>query len=443
MARTPSWWRLDPAAATSMGWQAMVHYSVLGFGCGAPHFLFLLYFMKYGTDVLRLDAALLGLIFTVSRTWDALTDLGTGWLSDGTRSRWGRRRPWIAAGGALMALTVLMLWAPPDLEHDRLGLWIGVACVAYFTAHTMVLVPYNALAVELWPDDARRTKIFAYRHVAYFFSMGLGLVALNWLSSAEDTRDAGRDIAMGMAALTLLSMLVFVVPLRELSPPRSSSMPAFWPRVRRVLANRKALRIYVLLFIEGAGTTALSALGAYVTAYLIGDESALPLLVGIYVGASLLFTPLVPKLAARFGPRQVWSVSILLSMLAFAALHWVRSGDLTLLMVCAVFVGIGDACAYVLGRALLASYMRDAEGEQEDEGLYFAMWSFSEKLAYGVMVGLVGWALSAANYSPENAHLPEVEVVLRSAISALPASAYAVGFLLSLGLPARKGPVHG
>ena len=131
---------------------------------------------------------------------------------------------------------------------------------------------------------------------------------------------------------------------------------------------------------------------------------------------------------------------MLLSLAAFVALHWVRSGDITLLLGCAVFVGIGDCCGYVLGRALLASYIHDARAEQKDEGLYFAMWSFSEKLSYGVMIGIVGWALSEASYSPENAHLPEVERVLRTAISALPASAYAIGFLLSLGLPGPELP---
>ena len=303
MKRVVDRWRLDTAAGPA-GWRAMVLYSVLGFGCGAPHFLFLLYFMKYGTDVLRLDAALLGLVFTVSRTWDAVTDLGTGWLSDGTHSRWGRRRPWIAVGGVLMALTVLMLWAPPDFDPDLLGLWVAVGSIAYFTAHTMVLVPYNALAVELFPHGPQRTTVFAYRHVAYFFSMGLGLVAVTWLSTAAHARDVGRHVGWLMASLTLAATLLFVVPLREFTAP-SGPMPAFWPRFRRVLSNRRALRIYVLLFIESAGTTALSALGAYVTAYLVGDERMLPLLVGVYVGASLLFTPLVPKLAARFGPRRV------------------------------------------------------------------------------------------------------------------------------------------
>jgi GPH family glycoside/pentoside/hexuronide:cation symporter len=199
------------------------------------------------------------------------------------------------------------------------------------------------------------------------------------------------------------------------------------------------MRLYALIFVENAGTHALSALGPFVTAYLIGDESTLPWVIGAYVIGSVGAIPMVSHLGRALGKRRVWSASMLLTAAAFGALYFVGPGDVGLLAGCAVVVGVGDCCAAVLGRSLLADTIDfdHAQTGERKEASYFSVWSFAQKASYGVTVALAGWALQIAGYRPDDAANPDVEAVLRWALSLVPATAYLVGFVISLGYRLR------
>ena len=94
-----------------------------------------LYFLKFSTDVLLVTPALIGLIFGLSRIWDAVTDPVVGYLSDRTRLNFGRRRSWMLAGAIPAGLFFYMLFSSPvDLPEPLLALYIGVAVFGFFTA---------------------------------------------------------------------------------------------------------------------------------------------------------------------------------------------------------------------------------------------------------------------------------------------------------------------
>src|SRR5262245_41202362 len=88
-------------------------YAAPGIGFGFASLLVGTYFMKYATDVLAIPAAAMGAILLASRAWDAVADPVAGFLSDRTRSRFGRRRPWLVAGALPLAVAFVLPWSPP------------------------------------------------------------------------------------------------------------------------------------------------------------------------------------------------------------------------------------------------------------------------------------------------------------------------------------------
>ena len=141
-------------------------YGLPGFVLHFTFMLVLVYLMKYATDVLLVPAAVMGMLFGLSRVSDAILDPAAGYLSDRTRSRLGRRRSWMLASSLPMGATFFMLWSPPtDLTGISLSIWMGVAVFAYHVATTMFAVPHEALGAELSTSYHDRTRIFGVKHI--------------------------------------------------------------------------------------------------------------------------------------------------------------------------------------------------------------------------------------------------------------------------------------
>ena len=126
------------------------------------------YYLYFLTDVVLLSPALAGIAILVSKAWDAVTDPIMGVISDRTRTRFGRRRPYFLAGIVLIFLSFFAMWYPVDFTKEmHRFIYILVAYVFFSTVITMVMIPYNALVPELTPDYNERTSLTSFR---IFFS---------------------------------------------------------------------------------------------------------------------------------------------------------------------------------------------------------------------------------------------------------------------------------
>ena len=117
--------------------------------------------MLYYTQVIGLDATLAGLAISISIFWDAITDPIMGHISDNTRSRWGKRHPYMLLGGLLTVFFYALLWLVPDgfeSEYAVFG-WLMVINLLMRTGMTVFLVPYNALGFEICTDYSGRSKL--------------------------------------------------------------------------------------------------------------------------------------------------------------------------------------------------------------------------------------------------------------------------------------------
>ena len=425
---------MDRAPASTLTRSTLVAYAAPALGVGMLRFVVLMYLMKFSTDVLFIAPAFIGFALGASRVWDALSDPICGYLSDRTQSRLGRRRSWLLVAAPLLPLASLALWSPPRaLSGGGLDVWMAVALLLFFSISTVHAVPYDSLGAELSERHHERTRVFGHRHAALMIGMLLAIGAVGLLTESVDKRAAGLLVGAIVGVTACVTTLATVLFVRETRGRDRRPAPKPLSAIADVWKNRHARVLLVVYFMTRCGVGALASLGAYLTDYLVGDPGLLPWLIAAYALPSMLFVPLGAALTKRFGKRRVWSASMLLSAAAFAALYAVGRGDVALVVACAVVVGIGDACDSMIGRSMQADTIDADElatGERK-EGVYFAVWGFAAKSAFGVSLLIAGIALQIAGYQPNVEQSEGVQTVLRIFLSVVPAGAFVAAFVLS------------
>ena len=131
---------------------------------------------------LLLTPVQVGIILITLRFWDGIADPVMGWISDNTRSRWGRRRPYIIIGAILSAITYpLMWWFPSTFDPNQIMLWVIGFGILFYTSFTIWCIPFQSLLMEISPDYDERTRVASYRGI--FQSLSGLLVGACWMLS--------------------------------------------------------------------------------------------------------------------------------------------------------------------------------------------------------------------------------------------------------------------
>lgn len=426
-----------------ISWRTALAYGAPGFGAGYMTLMLGLYVMKFATDVLLIAPAVMGIIFSVSRIWDAISDPLAGYLSDRTRSPWGRRRVWLAVSLVPVGLTFVMVFAPPDgLSGSALVGWMAAAIIGFYSALTILLVPHLALGAELSDDYHERSRLFGMRHASFTLGSILALVSFFFLIRAEQQSAAAvRALAFELAllaAVVMMGLIGFAVwRLRERPEYQDRPIAPPFRAFADVWRNPHARLLIVVTFIENIGAAAIGVLTLYVAEYVIGAPQAAPLVILCYMIPSTLSVPLWLPLARRFGKIRLWMFSMILTGLSFGsmfALVFIDSLELRLgyITVAAVLAGLAAGCGGTIAPSIQGDVIDWDEyttGERK-EGSYFAAWNFVFKSAAGVMLLLTGFVLDLSGFVPNQPQTQTVQIAILTLYALFPLVCYTIGTLL-------------
>jgi GPH family glycoside/pentoside/hexuronide:cation symporter len=402
-----------------------------------------LYVMKFSTDVLLIAPGVMGLIFGLSRLWDAVSDPLVGYLSDKTSHRFGRRRTWILGSIVPIILAFLMVFAPPaGLSGTALTIWMAVGIVGYYSAMTIFFVPHLSLGAELTKDYHERSRLFGVRHAAYTFGSILSLASMYILISAEAqgsevVRATAFQLALVasgvMTVLILVSLPALGEPAHGQAPMQSRPYAAF----KDVWNNHHARLLIGVTFVEHLGSAAIGVLTLYVAQYVVGAAYLAPLMVLAYMVPSSLSVPIWLPLSRRFGKRRLWIISLLLSGVSFGGMFVLPfldtlAGRLWLIFILAAMAGFAAGAGGTISPSIQGDVIDFDElqtGERK-EGSYFAAWNFVYKCALGAMLMLTGVALSIAGFVPNAEQTMTVQLTMVGLYGLLPLACYLLAALM-------------
>ena len=393
-----------------------------------------MYYMKYAIDVLLVPPAVLASIQVIARVWDGISDPVVGSWSDRTRTRWGRRRPWILGSAIPMALTYVCVWAPPaQLEGTLLIVWLLVAYLAYETASTGVFVPYAALGLELSDGHHDRTRVFAWRTVIMSAGTIGGFGALYWIREAADPRAAAMTVAVASGVLFAVSAIYSAIRVPEsaspASPPRSSPLAA----LLSVRNNPHAVTYFSVVGVEAFGLAIVPQMVVFVLDDVIQNQYVLYWILVFYAVPYFLMVPLWVQLSKRWGKKRLWLFGMGCSAIGFTISMFLSEGAVALVCLSTFTCGIGVGIANVLGPSVAADIVDYDElltGERK-EGAYTAILNLIRKLGLAAAAGLAGFGLQLAGYDPAaEVQSPGVQQTILWLSGGIPAVTYAFGMLL-------------
>ncbi|MCB1325600.1 MAG: MFS transporter [Spirochaetales bacterium] len=365
---------------------------------------------NYLTDEVKLSGTMAGLAILLGKLWDAVTDPAVGLLSDRTRTRWGRRRPWFLFAAVPLGFAMLFMFTNPGFESAMaLFFWASGAYMLLCTVYTCVNIPYNALTPELTADFDERTSLNGYRMIFAVIGTLIGAgTALPIISAFEDRTQGFMAMGAIFGTLMALSSLVpfFFVrePVRAEAPKDKSMFMYLVHAYRDAFRNKPFLLILFPWAFNIVGFTVVTATLIYYFKYIYRDEASLTIALVVMLLTSMVFIPLSVLLSKRIGKKIVYLSGM--SLLAASVLVFFAVGHkygLNFAYIIMFTAGIGLSTHYVMPWAIVPDTVEYdyAKSGVRREGIYYGLWTFMIKLGQAVAGLLVGVILDAFGYIPE------------------------------------------
>lgn len=383
------------------------------------------FLLIFYNQVLGLDAALVGAAIMVALLTDAVLDVVIGEASDRTRTRWGRRLPWLYAAAIPLAIAWWFLWHPPAGGGTAATVgWLIALAIIVRGLVSMCEVPSIALVPELTSDYDERTILMRYR---FLFGWAGGLVLLLlayglFLVDATGNTDVTQRAGYGPYALTGAVMIAVSVLASALgqhrrvarpSPPRQShgGLRGTLRAMRATLSHRAFVILAGAVLFAFVGQAITFALVNYLLAFVWQlDRPAMTAYVFLLFGSMITAFFVVAPLSRRRGKRGGAVLASLLSMTVYAALYlWWLSGtfpgtpdapSIPVMFAMVLFANASAITVMVLQGAMMADVVEASQAEtgRRSEGLFFAGYFFTQKCATGVGIFVAGQILSRVGF---------------------------------------------
>ncbi len=381
------------------------------------------FLMFYYNQVLGLPGSLAGIAILIAMIFDAISDPVVGFWSDSTRSRWGRRHPFMYASAVPVAIAYFFLWNPPVAHLSQFGLFLyltaGAVLVRQFI--TMYEIPSTSIVAELTENYDERTRLLSLRYMFGWIG-GLLMALLMWGAlmvamgidnpTTFETYGAIGAVAMFIAIVASSAGLHGHIPYLRQPPVRASHRPMqIIHDVKVTLSNRNFLALFLAGLFAAIGAGVSTNFNTYINTHFweFKPEQVRWIILSLFLSAGLAAN-LAPRVTRRFDKKAsaigIYAISIVFGsapVLLRLAGWFPANHTLWLFPVMLVHQILEVTLIIMFGiiqSSMLADIVEDSEMStgRREEGLFFAARTFAAKATSGIGALIAGITLDLIHF---------------------------------------------
>ncbi len=382
----------------------------IGYGLGdtASHFVWDMvgfWILIFYTDTFGISAAAAGTIMLIARFWDMVSDPLMGIISDRTSTRWGKFRPYLLWMALPYSVLAVLTFSTPDFGNTGKVIYAGVTYLLLMTVFTAINLPYSSLGAVMTSDSYERAGLNSYRFIFAFIGQfivtGTALYLANYFGKGDNAKGYQYTLMLFGVISFVLFMITFTTTKERVQPPAEQQK-----NLKQDLKNLFKNRPWVILFFVGIVSFIMFAVQnlsiAYYFKYYIGNEENVQLFNVIGTVALILGIPFSKPLAQRFGKRNVYMASSLISGMFFILLYLPGNENIYSVYILNILAKFTYAPAVPLLWTMLADTADYSEWKfnRRATGLVFSAATFAQKAGWGIGGALAGWMLALFQFVP-------------------------------------------
>ncbi|MGB8984949.1 MAG: MFS transporter [Anaerolineales bacterium] len=354
------------------------NYAIGMFGTSIPINMLKTYAAIYYVDKLGMTTAQFALMLLIYTFIDAIDNPLYGFLSDRTRTRWGRRRPWLTIGTPLLILFFIAFYSPPDfLVGNSLVAYCMLFYILTGTLDSVINANYAALFPELFRDDASRASANAMRQafqlVAMIISIALTPIVTSVLGYAQTA------IVYGLLGGAVILYMTFAC--REKDPEPEEQKPELWTAIADLLTNRKFWIAGLANAFYSAAMSLVLVSMPFFAKYTLGiSDSQTSLLFAAVLLIAIGCVAVWAWLVRKYSLMPVWRAALIVLAVSFIPLNFANSLITGILF--SALVGFGFA-GVITTMDLIGAKIMDEDTQKHNlrrEGIIASAMGFMNRL---------------------------------------------------------------
>lgn len=431
-------------------WYTKLAYGSTDFGFAFTDSAIAIVYMIFLTNVIGLALEAVFIITLIRMTWDYINDPIIGFITDRTRSRWGRRRPYLLFGIIPYGVAFTMLWWRPPFASDiALVIYYTVAWIIYDTILTFVSMPYFALTPELTQDYDERTSLTSYRMA---FSIIGSLVAYTvWLGAVGPRTPENSTHIFTMAAIfgviSALPMVFTFLATREKEGYASQTRPSLRESLNAARKNRPFLFASGIFLFTWTAISIIEPTLLYFLKYRMNlpDESA-DIVAGTVFISALIVLPFWLWISRKTDKRKSYIAGMIFLSAVMCTLIFVSpSLGFPVIIFLAALAGIGVSAVHVLTWAMIpdAVEVDELESGHRHEGIFYALVTLLRKVSASIAVSLIPLVWKWSGYVADaQQQSPSAITAIRIMVGPIPSLFLLGGIIFAIFYPLSRQTHH-
>lgn len=394
------------------GWRDRVGYMV---GNVANDFTFIfasLFLQVFYTDVLGINAGIVGTMFLVSRIVDAFTDTAMGRIADKAKAtKAGKFKPWLLRVCGPVALASFLMYQTFTIDAPMTVrvIYMFVTYLLWGSVfYTAINIPYGSMASVMSQEADHRASLSTFRGVGSMIpQIVVGVVMPMFLyTTLEDGTKIANAKAFPIAALVMAILSVacyiacYFMCTERVKPDEKAAAVSFKDTIKTVMSNKSIIAICIVYVCFLGAQMLNQTINNYIFKDYFSNTMGLTVMNAAGFAPALILAPLAVPLSRKFGKKEVGIFASILGTIAFASLFLMKTDNMWIYVIISIVGLLGFGLFNLIIWAFVSDVIDDHEirtGNRQD-GTIYAICSFARKIGQAIASALGGWSLAWIGY---------------------------------------------